>query len=253
MKRFITLLLFCLMTFGLTSCSAEASQYSIEFGGEVYTYEDIPELEVLIEAQIDVMNAAHDMAEAARRLGYDEDNSVIMIAKNEYVTAQETMQNIKLIISDLQFAFDAEYAEKEKEYPHATKVWKYLKEKGYNDYVCAGIMGNLMAEVGGQTLALNPYASNGNYYGMCQWNKAYVEVWGTDLITQCRFLDKTMKYEFDTYGNKYKNNFDFESFKNLNDEKKAALAFAKCYERCGSASYKVRQANAEKAYEYFVG
>lgn len=253
MKRFITLLLFCLMTFGLTSCSAEASQYSIEYGGEDYTYEDIPELEELIDIQIDIMNAAHDMAEAARRLGYEEEHPVILTAKNEYVFAQETMGDIRLIISDLEYAFDASFNEKEKEYPAATQVWKYLKSQGYNDYVSAGIMGNLMAEVGGQTLALNPYASNGNYYGMCQWNKAYVEVWGADLMTQCRFLDKTMKYEFNTYGNKYKNNFDFESFKNLNDEKKAALAFAKCYERCGSASYKVRQQNAEKAYNYFVG
>lgn len=253
MKRFITLLLLCLTTLSFTGCSAEASTYSIEYGGEEYTYEDIPELEVLIEAQIEVMNAAHDMAEAARRLGYLEDNPVILTAKNEYVCAQQAMLDIQLVIDGLETAFDASFDKKAKEYPAATTVWKYLKSEGYNDYVCAGIMGNLMAEVGGQTLALNPSSSNGNYYGMCQWNKAYWEVWGADLLSQCKFLNKTMKYEFDTYGSKYKNNFNFEDFKNLQNEEKAALAFAKCYERCGSGSYKVRQQNAEKAYEYFVG
>ena len=253
MKRLITLFLFCLMTFSLTGCTQAEASYTVAYGGEVYSYEDVPELQELINAQIDVMNAAHDMAEAARRMGYSEDNGLIVTAKNIYVTAQEEMTNIKLVIIDLQNQFDADFAEKEKEYPAATKVWKFLKEKGYSDRVCAGIMGNLMAEVGGQTLALNPYASNGKYYGMCQWNSAYIEVWGADLMTQCKFLDKTMKYEFDTYGRKYKSNFDFEAFKNLNDEKDAALAFAKCYERCGSGSYKVRQRNAEVAYEYFVG
>ena len=32
----------------------------------------------------------------------------------------------------------------------------------------------------------------------------------------------------------------------------AALAFAKCYERCGSGSYTTRQNNAIIAYNYFV-
>ena len=36
--------------------------------------------------------------------------------------------------------------------PIATEIWLYLKKQGYNDYVCAGILGNIMAEVGGQTL-----------------------------------------------------------------------------------------------------
>ena len=36
------------------------------------------------------------------------------------------------------------------------------------------------------------------------------------------------------------------------DYEQAALAFAKCYERCNSAYYKVRQKNAKIAYDYFV-
>ena len=43
-----------------------------------------------------------------------------------------------------------------------------------------------------------------------------------------------------------------DSFLAMTNERDVALAFAKCYERCSSASYTVRQNNAEKAYDYFV-
>lgn len=251
-KRFITLFLCGLMTFGLSSCTAAQTSYTVTYNGETYSYDDISKLEDLIEAQINIMNAAHDMAEAGRKLGYEESHRIIATAKNEYVTAEIAMHDIRVVIADLKEQFNTSFNKKASEYPNAAKVWKYFKDQGYSNEVCAGIMGNLMTEVGGQTLALNPYASNGKYYGICQWNNAYTEVWGTDLMTQCEFLNKTMKYEFDTFGKKYKNNFNFEDFKNLKDEEDVALAFAKCYERCGSDSYKVRQKNAKTAYQYFV-
>lgn len=52
------------------------------------------------------------------------------------------------------------YREAYKEYPEATEVWIYLRYGlGYNEYVCAGILGNMMAEVGGGTLDLK-YATS---------------------------------------------------------------------------------------------
>ena len=39
-------------------------------------------------------------------------------------------------------------------YPTAEYVWAFLKKQGFSDTVAAGIMGNMMAEVGGQTLKL---------------------------------------------------------------------------------------------------
>lgn len=251
-KRFITICLTCLMTFGLTSCTAKASSYSVEYHGIEYTYEDIAELEDLALSQIEVMNAAHDMAEAARRLNYEESHNIILTAKHEYAAAQQTMEDIYSVIEELENIYEVAFAEKEKEYPAATTIWKYFKQQGYNDYVCAGIMGNLMTEVGGQTLALKPYSSSENYYGMCQWNKAYLEVWGADILTQCKFLDKTMKYEFNTYGYKYKKGFNFNAFLSLQDSRAASQAFASCYERCSTASYSQRQNNAIKAYNYFT-
>lgn len=139
------------------------------------------------------------------------------------------------------------------EYPDAAEVWSILSEAGCSDYVCAGILGNMMAECGGQTLALQPYVSSSNYYGMCQWNQAYRDkVWGASLEDQCNFLLNSMKYEIDTFGFCYASGFNYDKFLNLTNEKDVALAFAKCYERCGSGSYSIRQDNATTAYNYFV-
>ena len=142
------------------------------------------------------------------------------------------------------------------EYPAAAYIWQYFKDLGWNDYVCAGIMGNLMSEVGGQTLNIqyNLYSSGGGYYGMCQWSKQYHSpIYGiNDLTAQCDYLRDTIQYEIDTFGHKYYNGFNLTEFLNLTDASQAALAFAKCYERCASGSYEIRQRNAITAYNYFV-
>lgn len=141
----------------------------------------------------------------------------------------------------------------DEEYPDAAAVWRILSAAGCSDYVCAGILGNMMAECGGQTLALQPYVSSSDYYGMCQWNQAYRDkVWGASLEDQCSFLLDTMKYEIDTFGFCYASGFNYDKFLNLTNEKDVALAFAKCYERCGSGSYSIRKDNATTAYNYFV-
>ena len=152
---------------------------------------------------------------------------------------------------------EAMWSEKSGEYPVATQVWRYMKEElGWNDYVCAGVMGNMMAEVGGQTLNLQPYLyghSGANYYGLCQWSSRYFpSIQGADVEAQLDFLASTVKQALDTYGYLFKNGLDYEAFCNLTDAEDAAMAFAKAYERCGSGSYGVRQTNALKAYNYFV-
>ena len=144
---------------------------------------------------------------------------------------------------------------KKEKYPEARQVWNYLKKLGFNNYVAAGIMGNIMTEVGGNTLDLKPeaYGYKRLYYGICQWSKQYFpSVYGKNLDYQLSFLKKTIQGEFKTFGYKYKKSFNYSSFCKLKDAKAAALAFAKVYERCGSQSYSVRQSNAVKAYKYFV-
>lgn len=134
-------------------------------------------------------------------------------------------------------------------YNQATQVWNGLKALGLNDYVCAGILGNIMAEVGGQTLDISrwaQYSQNSSYYGICQWaggrKQRLLNDFGTTLEDQIRFLSVEL-FEVIPKGN---------SFYNMQDEKEAALYFAKYYERCGSGSYSVRQSNATKALAYFT-
>ena len=210
------------------------------------------ELENLIEMCINRKNDAHIMAEAARALGYPENHPVIQLAKREWHIIHDMQLEYSKTLENLRTDHLANCA---KEYPVATKVWIYLKELGYNNYVCAGIIGNMMTECGGQTLNLRPelYSSNGDYYGICQWSKRYYpEIHGATLDNQLVFLSDTIKNESDNFGYKYVSNFNFEDFLELNSSTEAALAFAKAYERCGSDSYSVRQSNAELAYNYFV-
>ena len=133
-------------------------------------------------------------------------------------------------------------------YSQATTVWNTLRAKGLNEYVCAGIIGNIMAEVGGQTLDISRWSqySNDSYYGICQWagsrKQRLLNNFGTTLEDQLRFLYVEL-FEVIPKGN---------SFYNMQDEKQAALYFAKYYERCNSKYYSVRQTNATKALEYFT-
>ena len=212
-----------------------------------YSYDDMDELLSLMKPCTDKMNSAMRMEEAALELGYSENHYVIQLARQEYQEAQEACTPYQEIYDSLV----ARWSEKEAEYPEATQIWTYLKNLGYNDYVCAGILGNIMAEAGGNTLNIQPLVQGG-FYGICQWNQAYSEVWGASLEEQLDFLRDTIKYELDTFGYAYGKDFNYGAFLQLTDEKDAALAFSKCYERNAPSSYNVRQVNATKALEYFT-
>ena len=200
------------------------------------------------------MDAAHQMAESARVLGYEETHDIILTAQDhwqDYYSAYVVYDNIYAQLEEAQLEMQKKY----EEYPVAYEVWMLLKEAGYNDYVCAGIIGNMMCECGGNTLNLvyDVYNPTKYYYGLCQWNKsAYVEVFDCNVEEQVKFLIDTIQREFDVFGYAYKRGFNYEQFLDLDNEKNAALAFAKCYERCGSGSYSKRQSCATIAYEYFV-
>ena len=211
---------------------------------------DLKELRTLMEGCKANMTAAHDMAEAARALGYEESHDVIELASEEWERANKLYMRYKEIYDEE----NAIWVVRAEEYPVATYVWQFLDDAGYNDYVIAGIIGNMMVECGGHTLALKPYIySADGYYGLCQWSRGYQDrVGDTDTEYQCQFLLDTIVYEIDTYGHLYKRGFDYSSFISLTNEKDAALAFARAYERCGFMSYGARRACATTAYNYFV-
>lgn len=142
----------------------------------------------------------------------------------------------------------------EDEYYYATKVWEFLMQRGYGEVITSAIIGNMMIETSGGSLNLKPniYSPSGNYYGLCQWSLKYYP--GTKDLPfeyQLDYLIGSMPWEINTFGKNYKNNFKYEDFLLMDDPVQAALAFAKAYERCGPASYEIRQEAAIKAYEYF--
>lgn len=130
----------------------------------------------------------------------------------------------------------------------AQVIWDTFKSWGWSNAVSAGILGNIMAEVGGHTLSINPYlyGEGGSYYGICQWSIYYFpEVSGADLWGQLECLKNTISTQLRGYG--------YENFLAIEDAAEAARIFARHYERCASWSYSARQRNAQIAYASFVG
>ena len=210
---------------------------------------DKGELESLISSTNEKLQAANDMLESCKTLGYDDDNPVVVLANKEVANAKADMEYYQTIYDEV--LIESRAAERMAEYPVATTIWNYLKDLGHNDYVAAGILGNIMAEVGGQTLYIQYWLSSSSYYGMCQWSRQYYpEAIGLNLEEQCDFLFNTIENEFNVFG--YIVGLSYEDFIQIENEQTAALAFAKVYERCGSGSYSVRQSNATEAYNYFV-
>lgn len=222
----------------------EVKCYAADFVEEnnSYTLLEIEEQILELEKR---QNEAANLAKSARILGWPEDCETIQIAQKEW---KET----KLLIDKYQIEYEQRMQKKKEQYPIAVEIWEYMRNLGWNNYICAGIMGNLMTETGGQTLNINPISKNSKYYGICQWSKTYEGVWEKDLIEQLNYLNSNIAYEFNLYGSAYKNNFEFKNFLELTNEREAALAFAKCYERCSAKSHKIRQENAVKAYNYFT-
>ena len=278
-KRIIAGIITALIGCGLIAIICETSCVVASHSIDKYTKE---ELVTMIDEAKATKDHAHTMAESARALGWKDDDKLIKELQEIWHEADEDQVKYQgyldeILINEAEAAHKAEeerlaaeaaqkaaeeearraeeakWAIKAAEYPAATQIWRYMKAQGWNDYVCAGIMGNIMAEVGGQTLDIRYTLSSNGYYGMCQWNRQYSNIWGAGLESQCDYLRDTIKYEIDTFGFNYQKGFKFNSFLNMTDAQQAALAFAKAYERCASGSYGVRQKNAIKAYNYFVG
>lgn len=219
-----------------------------EYESVEVTTKDPNELKQLMADCESTMKTANIMAESARTLGYDEGHIIIALAKEDYGRAQKEYEAYYAVYDDIMKVWE----ERAVEYPAATQAWLYLYNLGYSDSVIAGIIGNMMVECGGHTLALNPtiYSKDG-YYGLCQWNKNY-GIHGTSIEVQLDYLANSIEETFDNFGYLYQRGFDYSSFMSLTSEKEAALAFARVYERCTMFSYGARRACATTAYNYFV-
>jgi hypothetical protein len=114
---------------------------------------------------------------------------------------------------------------------------------GYSEYVAAGIIGNMMVEVGGHTMILKYTTRVGKYYGLCMWYLPYSPgVNGKNLQGQLNYLAATMKKNMGTS--------HYNDLLKSKSAKEASIIFAMYYERCVRPYG--RQSEASRAYRYFT-
>lgn len=180
---------------------------------------------------------AHEIAEMMRNEGHPEDHPVI-------VACQEWWQE-----EDAKLEVPTEFTTKEQRsrYPVASLVWELLRQSGLSEPVAAGILGNMMAECGGQSLDLQPYIYASGFYGLCMWSLTYFpQIDGQDVHGQIAVLLDTMPTNMEQAGYKY------DSFLALTDARTAARWFSYGYER-PAVWAEQRADNAEAALAYFGG
>ena len=182
-------------------------------------------------------DTAHEVAELLRDKGYPEDNPVIIACQEWWQAEDEASQAAIVYTTDTQ----------RKEYPAAALVWQLLREAGLSEPVCAGIIGNMMAEVGGHTLELQPYTRVDGFYGLCAWALQYTpQVDSLDIHGQIGVLLDTLQSNIEAGGG------SFRTFLALTDAREAAKYFSDYYER-PAVWATIRADNAETALRYFGG
>lgn len=183
-----------------------------------------------------------------------------------YDEVAEEISNVKEIISQYESRL-AEIIEKENhynkcyaEYPEATIAWFYMKNNfGWSDEVCAGVMGNIMAEIGGGTLIWTDKCTvNGNSgYGMFQWvggrRKEIKNIYGDapTIEQQLEFMYHELYGDVEYVTHQVTRNQLSEIVDGTSPER-VAYDFARYFERCASYSYGPRKGYARIAYNYFV-
>lgn len=131
------------------------------------------------------------------------------------------------------------------EHEAAGEVYGYLRKQEYSNAVIAGILGNMMAECGGQTLDLQwrLYGGGGRYYGLCQWNLYYCpDANGLDVTGQLDYLMDTIEENMTRFGG------DYKYFCGLEDAGEAAKYFANYYERGSGIRRRTQNAYAALAW-----
>lgn len=246
----ISILFILILSSILVVQSIDLNKYVIKYNQETEITEklqsDIDSTKKQLDSlEIQVSSQAQQISDFEKQVN---DQKQIIGSKDNYIKSlEEENQSLKKTLAALAAAKDGTL-KAEGNYDYAIKVWNRLKAKGLNDYVCAGILGNIMAEVGGQTLDFSewPKYSQGTYYGICQWagsrRQRLINEFGTTLEDQISFLIVEM-FEIIPKDS---------TFYNMQCEQDAALYFAEYYERCNPKYYAVRATNATKALQYFT-
>lgn len=149
-----------------------------------------------------------------------------------------------------------QWSSKYNQYPTATIAWIYMTEElKWSNVVAAGIIGNMMAECGGQTLALNWDSNDSNGYGLIQWigaRRASIKAKYGELPTIVEQIEFVKDELYGTNGvTQQVTDQQRKLILNANSPEQCATEFARWFERPASTNYSVRKSNAAKAYAYF--
>lgn len=145
-------------------------------------------------------------------------------------------------------------------YPEAKLIWDTMRSWGWSPETCAGIIGNMMAEVGGKTLDLSDWDSNGGCgYGLIQWTdgrratiKKRYGAYPT-IEEQLLFMKDELFGTNNTTKQVSQEVLDIILNKNGSQTPETvAYAFACYYERCHQNYRWMRRDLARKAYDYFI-
>lgn len=145
-------------------------------------------------------------------------------------------------------------------YPEAQLIWDTMISWGWAPETCAGIIGNMMAEIGGGTLDLSDWNSNGGCgYGLIQWTGGRRSLlksrYGSypNIEQQLIFMrdelfgtNNTRQQVSSSVLNRIMNTNGNETPESI------AFCFASNYERCASRYRAKRQGYARIAYDYFM-
>ena len=147
------------------------------------------------------------------------------------------------------------WQERAEEYPEATRVWLYMTQNfGWTDEICAGIMGNIMAEIGGGTLDFSDW-NHDSPYGMFQWLGSrkieLKEIYGDEPT-----IEEQLEFMYDElYGTdgvtQQVEDWQREKILASTNPKQVAKYFCIWFERPGDSGT-IRQTYASRAYQYFT-
>lgn len=173
---------------------------------------------------------------------------------NKIIEAQsKEIERYKAEIADE----EAKWRQRYEEYPAATEAWIAMKALGWNDIMCAGIMGNLMAETGGTgTLYLDWNSDSSSGYGLVQWigeRRGIIKNrYGAfpTVKEQIQYISDELYGENGVYSQVTESQLN--AIANAESPEESAYAFACYYERCSAEYRYMRRDFARKAYEYFT-
>lgn len=175
----------------------------------------------------------------------------------------------ELIIQEIQDAYAIQDLYKEdmeehrfwqrcyEEYPQATICWRYMKEEfGWSDIVCAGVLGNFMAETGGRTLDLDYDETGKSGLGLVQWiksrRKRITSIYGKvpTIEEQLEFMKDEL---YGTDGIKAQvTKKQLAAIMEAKTPDECTYAFARYYERCKNPMSRTKAHCGQRAYNYFV-